>query len=764
LFIEETMKLYIRLALATAILAGAVNYAQLLPTVECSVQNATPTIVRVEGTTELVNDILLYCTGGTPTASGQPIPLTNVTLVLNTFFTNRLIGGSYLDALLTIDEPYPSNPISPSGSVMIPANQPAQSLCYSPGGANPGSCNYLLGTGGGGYETPNNPYLQSNASTIFAGQRTAENEVTWSGVPIDPPGSNGATRFIRLTNLRGNAAQLGLSSTIIPTQIIGFLEVNSPENIAINNPQVALAYIQSGLVAPNTSLTLCGCPTHNASLLGGGSNGSFDGAVQITEGSAAAFKRRNVGLTTNGTTAPAAYPQNIPGVSYETETGFFPSPSTVSPPNYALSPADSGTRILLVFDNVPFGVHVFLPVSVELANGNPGPGYPSGNPFHTSQIQLIQTESNGYSGQAYTSLTSTATIGTTPVAEASRIGHTAYAVYEVVNSDPTVIETASIPIALAFNGSTNQVGTVIVGASLAPISPAGLATTDSLPVPRFFPSNTIVYPGPIAGDFDGNGVPDRVWQNDTTGQATLHYAGYAGVDLQTWNWLHTTAAPTWHIVGVADFSGSGFQDLVWQDSVTREVTIHYYGGTGGAVLQRWSWAQATPVPGWTVVGAADFNGDGVPDLVWQNDTTRQVTVHYYGFNGTSAVYLGWNWLQKTSIPGWRVVGSADFNRDGVPDLVWQYDNGGQVILHYYGGPGGAVYQNWAPLNNNAAAPAGWTIKAVSDVNGDGVPDLLWQNTTTHQVTVNYYGGPGGASLIGWNWISETGIPGWSIVH
>jgi len=747
------MKLYIRLALATAILAGAVNYAQFNSGVACSIQNSTPTIVRVEGTTELIGDIILACTGGTPTASGQPIPVTNVTLTLNTNFTNRLIGGGYSDALLTIDEPYPSNPITRYGTVTIPANQPAQSLCYASGAATPGSCNYLLGTGGGGYQTATDPYLQSNASTIYAGQQTAANQVTWSGVPIDPPGSNGATRFIRLTNIRANAAQLGLSSTMIPTQIVGFLAINPSENIVITNPQVSLAYIESGLVAPNVSLTLCGCTSHNASLLGGNGTASFDRAVQITEGSAEAFKRRNIGLTINGTTAPLTYPQNIPGVDYETETGFLPSPSTVSPPNYALSPADSGTRILLVFENVPLGVQVFLPVSVDLANGNPGPGYPQSNPFNTSQIQLIQAESNGFSGQAYTSLTSTATIGTTPVAEASRIGTTVYAVYEVVDSDPTVIETASIPIALAFNGSTNQSGTVVVEPSLAPLASYAFGA----PTPRF---TTNVYPPPIAGDFDFNGAPDRVWENDVTGQATIHLAGYAGVDLQSFIWLNTNVIPTWHIVGVADFDRDGAPDVVWQDDVTREVTVHYFGEPS---MNRWSWLQFAPVPGWTVVAAADFNGDGFPDLVWQNDTTRQVVVHYYGGTG-GAVYEGWNWLQKTSIPGWRVVGAADFNRDGVPDLVWQYDNGGQVILHYYGGPGGAVYENWAPLNNNAAAPAGWTIKAVSDVNGDGVPDLLWQNTTTHQVTVNYYGGPGGASIIGWNWISEAGVPGWSIVH
>jgi len=78
------MKLYIRLALATAILAGAVNYAQLNSGVACTIQNSTPTIVRAEGTTELIGDIILACTGGIPTAAGQPIPVTNVTLTLNT--------------------------------------------------------------------------------------------------------------------------------------------------------------------------------------------------------------------------------------------------------------------------------------------------------------------------------------------------------------------------------------------------------------------------------------------------------------------------------------------------------------------------------------------------------------------------------------------------------------------------------------------------------------------------------------------------------
>ena len=84
-------------------------------------------------------------------------------------------------------------------------------------------------------------------------------------------------------------------------------------------------------------------------------------------------------------------------------------------------------------------------------------------------------------------------------------------------------------------------------------------------------------------------------------------------------------------------------------------------------------------------------------------------------------------------------------------------------MHYYGGSGGAVFQSWSWLNKTGE-PSGWNIKAAVDVNGDGVPDLIWQDQATRKVTVNYYGGTGGATLMGWNWINQNGVPGWSIIH
>jgi hypothetical protein len=159
------------------------------------------------------------------------------------------------------------------------------------------------------------------------------------------------------------------------------------------------------------------------------------------------------------------------------------------------------------------------------------------------------------------------------------------------------------------------------------------------------------------------------------------------------------------------------------------------------------------------VAAADFDGNGVPDLVWQNDTTRQVTVNYYG-GSQGAAFQGWNWLYPDAAPGWKLVGAADFDGNGVPDPVWQNETTRQVTVNYFGGPQGASLTGWNWLN--AGGAPGWKVVALADFDGNGVPDLVWQNDTTRQVTLNYYGGAQGASLQGWNWLYNVGVPGWTL--
>src|SRR6202021_3505667 len=128
---------------------------------------------------------------------------------------------------------------------------------------------------------------------------------------------------------------------------------------------------------------------------------------------------------------------------------------------------------------------------------------------------------------------------------------------------------------------------------------------------------------------------------------------------------------------------------------TRQVNVNYYE-FGGAVYQGWN-TLGNGVAGWHVVGTGDFAGTGVPALVWQNNSTKQVTVNYYG-GASGAVYQGWNYLNSAGVPGWSVVGVADFDQNGTPDLVWQNLSTNQVTVNYYGGAGGAVSQGGAYLH------------------------------------------------------------------
>src|ERR1043166_72731 len=197
------------------------------------------------------------------------------------------------------------------------------------------------------------------------------------------------------------------------------------------------------------------------------------------------------------------------------------------------------------------------------------------------------------------------------------------------------------------------------------------------------------------------------------------------------------------------------------NQVTHQTTVWYMGGVGGNVRQSWKYLSNDGVLGWKVVATADFDGDLKPDLVWQSDDTRQVIVWYMG-GDEDREYEGWNYLSTDVIPsGWRVAGAGDFNADGKPDLVWENDSTRQVTIWYMGATENHTMQNWTFVPTDTV-PAGWRVVAVADFNHDGVPDLVWQSDSTRQATVWYMGGTGGSTMQSWAFVSADGVPGWQI--
>src|SRR6478672_12848448 len=130
--------------------------------------------------------------------------------------------------------------------------------------------------------------------------------------------------------------------------------------------------------------------------------------------------------------------------------------------------------------------------------------------------------------------------------------------------------------------------------------------------------------------------------------------------------------------------------------------------------------QATPTP------LYDLNGDGEPDYLLYDISTRQTAVWYLNNNAFVA-----GTYAPTLPAGWRVVGVADFNGDSQPDYLLFNASTRQTAIWYLSGAtfiGGAF---------GPSLPSGWELVTVSDFNADNKPDYLLYNAGTRQTAIWY---------------------------
>jgi FG-GAP-like repeat/Cohesin domain/FG-GAP repeat len=320
---------------------------------------------------------------------------------------------------------------------------------------------------------------------------------------------------------------------------------------------------------------------------------------------------------------------------------------------------------------------------------------------------------------------------------------------------------ASVPASVSI--STGQSSTTFT------VSTSAVSTSTTAHISAMSGSSSVTFPltlmpagvGSVPGDFNGDGHPDLLWQYSSTGQVAIWYMGGAqGNNYQSWAWLSAGNMVGWTLAGAADFNADGHPDLIWQNSSTGQVAVWYMGGAQGSTTESEDWLNASTMTGWTLIAAADLNGDGHPDLIWQNNSTSQVLVWYMG-GSQGNTYQSSAWLNAGALPGWSVVAVTDFNGDGHPDLVWQNTSTRQTAIWYMGGAQGATYQSWAWLD--PVAQTGWSVVGAVDLNGDGHPDLIWQSDTTQQVAVWYMGGAQGNTYQSWGWLSVGVETGWTAI-
>lgn len=240
-------------------------------------------------------------------------------------------------------------------------------------------------------------------------------------------------------------------------------------------------------------------------------------------------------------------------------------------------------------------------------------------------------------------------------------------------------------------------------------------------------------PTKVANDFNGDGVADIIFQDDNGFLGAWFMSGddQLSASYLTPNNVGDTA---WRIVDSGDFNGDGKPDLLFQHT---DGSLAVWVLTNGVTLASAQFVSPSNSgnPGWKAVAVADFDKDGKADILFQG-ANGDVGIWYLdGVTVKSVVML------KPSNPGsadWKAVAAGDFNNDGNVDVIFQHTDGTLGVWYLIGGNNVLLT---AFLNPAGTGDAKWRVVGTTDLNGDGKPDLLLQNSVTTEIGIWYMNGP-----------------------
>jgi hypothetical protein len=189
-----------------------------------------------------------------------------------------------------------------------------------------------------------------------------------------------------------------------------------------------------------------------------------------------------------------------------------------------------------------------------------------------------------------------------------------------------------------------------------------------------------------------------------------------------------------------DFNGDSYLDVATAETVNATSTF----GRVSVFLNNAAGGFLTQVPyvvgaGCRSVATADFNLDGMLDLVTANSATTANSVSILTGAGLGTFTVGTD--LTTGAKPWSVA-AADVNNDGFPDFATA-DNGGNTLSIFLGNGVGFAF----PMGFTAGVgPRG---VALDDLNGDGYADAVVVNGNSNDVSVHVNNGTGVMALSGY---------------
>ncbi len=262
------------------------------------------------------------------------------------------------------------------------------------------------------------------------------------------------------------------------------------------------------------------------------------------------------------------------------------------------------------------------------------------------------------------------------------------------------------------------------------------------------PGETLGFAVAGAGDVDGDGAGDVVVGTPNAAPGGISGAGQAFVfsgatGLQVPGLVFSGTTPDANlgraVAGPGDLDGDGLADLLVG---IPQASVPGIGLAGRARV--YSGATGLPLPGlafdgsassdqfgWSVSGAGDVNGDGVPDILVGSPSANpggladagRATV-FSGSNGAALLVL--NGPNAGAFFGYSVSGVGDVDGDGASDLIVGAPALGAPFLGFgtarvFSGASGTALFTFSGSVNNAF---GRSVDGAGDMDGDLVPDFV----------------------------------------
>jgi hypothetical protein len=188
-------------------------------------------------------------------------------------------------------------------------------------------------------------------------------------------------------------------------------------------------------------------------------------------------------------------------------------------------------------------------------------------------------------------------------------------------------------------------------------------------------------------DMNSDGVNDMLWMAKVSGQTLARVSYMDATGAVTSVRQLGLASEVWDFVGAGDMNGDGSPDLLWQHSETGQLiswnldrqgnVLSYMTivesmmtmrtqiiNNGSATIGRNSSTMAS----YRVMAVVDMNGDGHDDIIWQGVAGSNVNTVIWYLDGTGRRITYRVLVQLPS--QWQIGTVADYTGDGIPDVVW----------------------------------------------------------------------------------------------